>query len=548
MKNKSTDRRSVLLSFTNLRNSIELSKAITRVFLQAPCADVKIFVGLQGQYMHDLTLKVYKYCIKEGLLKPGMKVIAGVSGGADSVCLLRMLKEISEEIPLDIICVHIEHGIRGEESRQDMEFVRDLCDRLNVPLKIYEEDIPQKAAELKMSVEEAGRYARYEAFDNEAEANGADAIAVAHHLGDQAETVLFNLSRGSGLKGVSGMSARRGEIIRPLLTISREQIETYLKDIGQDHCTDSTNSDTLYSRNGIRGLVLPELERIVNGAAGHIARAADEIREADDYIRSKALEARSAIVRVESANINHADREDATGNSDPADKGSASPKIFSIDIRSLKSEPPIIRRYIIRSVLTDIYSTLKDLEALHVDEVLGLAGKQSGRNIMLPKGIIAVREGERILIGPGNAVFYREGLADDIRRGIDIDTEGDTLIPDVGVISARIDPIDANEPVPEGLYTKWFDYDKIKNGLRARGRQEGDYLTISDDGQRKKLKKYLIDEKVPGSLRDSLLLIADGEHIVWAVGMRISAHYKITDETKRVLKLTFKDERDISAD
>ncbi len=503
--------------------------------------------------MHDLTLKVYKYCINEGLIKPGMKVIAGVSGGADSVCLLRMLKEIADEIPIEIICVHVEHGIRGEESRRDMEFVKNLCDRLNVPLKIYEEDIPKKASELKMSVEEAGRYARYEAFEREAKAASADAIAVAHHLGDQAETVLFNLSRGSGLKGVSGMNARRGKIIRPLLTVSRDQIEAYLKDIGQDYCTDSTNTDTLYSRNGIRGLVLPELERIVKGAAGHIARAADEIREADDYIRQAALKARDTIVKPETVGGGTAYSGDPVYSGGraysgkPDNEGSAS-RTYRIDIPALTSEPPIIRRYVIRSVLTDIYSTLKDLEALHVDEVLSLTDKQSGRSIMLPRGMIAIREGDRIIIGPGDAVFCHKNLTDEMAEGINIDTSGDTLIPNVGMISARIDPADADEPVPDGLYTKWFDYDKIENGLRARGRQEGDYLTISDDGRRKKLKKYLIDEKVPLSQRDSLLLIADGDHIVWAVGMRISAHYKITAATKRVLKLTFTDGRDRSAD
>lgn len=503
--------------------------------------------------MHDLTSKVYKYSIREGLIKSGMKVVAGVSGGADSVCLLRMLKEIADEIPLEIICVHIEHGIRGDESRRDLEFVRDLCERLMVPLKIYEEDIPKKAAELKMSVEEAGRYARYEAFDKEAEAAGADAIAVAHHMGDQAETVLFNLSRGSGLKGVSGMSARRGKIIRPLLTVSREQIEAYLKDIGQDHCTDSTNTDTLYSRNGIRGLVLPELERIVNGAAAHIARAADEIREADDYIRQVALKARDTIVKPETVGGGTAYSGDPVysgvraDSGKPDNEGSAS-RTYRIDIPALTSEPPIIRRYVIRSVLTDIYSTLKDLEALHVDEVLELAGKQSGRSIMLPKGIAAMREGDKIMIGSGNVIFSGKGFCSETGDSIDIDTTGNTVIPNIGMLSARIDPIDANEPVPNGLYTKWFDYDKIKNGLRVRGRQEGDYLTISDDGQRKKLKKYLIDEKVPLSRRDSLVLIADGNHIVWAVGMRISAHYKITEATKRVLKLTFTDVRDRSAD
>ena len=481
--------------------------------------------------MHGLTNEVLSYCISEGLLKPGMSVVTGVSGGADSVCLLRMLMEMSSELKLKIRCVHIEHGIRGLESRHDMEFVRALCERLDVPLAIYEEDVPARAAQLSMTVEEAGRYIRYEAFKEEAAKSSADVIAVAHHLNDQAETVLFNLARGSGLKGASGMAPRRGNIIRPLLNVSRAQIEAYLSDIGQDYCIDSTNADMGYSRNGIRGLILPELDKIVTGAAGHIAGAAREIREADDFIRSMAAKARPEIVTVREENRpdNKQVKDKNTGDEAAADKKGA---LYIVDSDKLTLQPAIIQRYIIRSVLTDIYTTHKDLEALHVNEVMGLTDKQSGRSIGLPKGMIALKEGKNIVMGSREAIFKPSDLSD----GTVLNINGDTYVPGLGVISVSVEEYDGSEP-PGGLYTKWFDYDKIGDALLVRTRREGDFLTIDDTGKRKKLKKYLVDEKVPVSERDSLILIADGGHIVWAVGMRISAHYKITAGTGRVMKV-----------
>lgn len=480
--------------------------------------------------MHYLTSQVYKYCIKNELLRPGMKIVAGISGGADSVCMLKMLMEMSAELSLDIICVHIEHGIRGEESRHDMEFVRNLCKDLKVPLTVYEEDVPARAREFSMTVEEAGRHIRYEAFGAETERSGADAVAVAHHLDDQAETVLFNLIRGSGLKGVSGIAPKRGNVIRPLLCITREQIEEYLDDIGQPYCIDSTNTDTEYSRNGIRGLIIPGLEGIVKGAAGHIARAADEIREADDHIRSEAKKARSEMTRIENACVKQ------TGSKDDENPCDHKARIYRIDTGMLLDTPAIIRRYVIRSILTDIYTTHKDLEALHVNEVLSLADKQSGRSIMLPKGITAAREGDSIVIGSREAVLPGDhGI-----KETELETNGDTLIPDRGVISAVIEEYDGSKP-PDGLYTKWFDYDKMMNTVLVRTRREGDYLSIGREGQHKKLKKYLIDEKVPASERGSVLLLADGDHVIWVIGMRISEYYKISAATRRVLKLSYRE-------
>ncbi len=463
--------------------------------------------------MHGLSTEVYEYCLEKGLLYDGIRVIVGISGGADSVCLLKVLLEISEVMKMDIVCVHVEHGIRGEESRRDRDFVKDLCDKCGIMLKIHEEDVPARAKELKMTVEEAGRYIRYEAFEEERRAYGADAIAVAHHMDDQAETVLFNISRGSGLRGAAGIAPKRGNIIRPLLMVNRAGIEAYLSETGQDHCTDSTNEDTLYSRNRIRNLVLPELERVVKGASRHIAELAGEMREADAYIRDRAGEVSKEAVRV---------------------CGPRDGRVYEIDRSRLIKEPEIIGRYVVRSVLAEIYTTYKDLGSIHVNDVLRLCSLQSGKKIILPKGVVAAREGNVIRISSeGGDTGTTAGIYTELNIG------EDTVIPGYGKFHAVIRPRDPDMVISNEVCTKWFDYDKINGGLFVRNRREGDYLTFGENGHRKKLKKYLIDEKVPASKRESLLLIADGDHVVWVVGKRISGHYKVTAETVRVLEVTF---------
>ena len=458
-----------------------------------------------------LTEKVYDFCMEQGLLARGMKVIAGVSGGADSVCLLRMLDEMKEALDLTITCVHIEHGIRGEESRADRDFVKDLCSQMGIEIKIYEEDVPLISRERSMTLEEAGRYVRYEAFKRELEKMGADVIAVAHHMGDQAETVLFNMIRGSGLKGISGMAPRSGSIIRPLLTLTREEIEQYLKNKGQTYRTDSTNSDEGYSRNAIRNSIIPGLCEIVEGAPGHIIKVADEAREADDYIRSQAVPVYERAV-------------------------SRKKNLYRVDIDKLSGEPRIIVRYVLRSLLAEIYTSHKDLESLHVKSLADLCHKQSGRCLSLPKGIGAKKEDRYLLVGKNEDL---EPEHEEVN--ILLNTDGETRIPGYGSFYARLEEWDASSDIPDSHYTKWFDYDKITSSVRIRKRMTGDYLTIGGDEKKKKLKNYLIDEKVPSSDRDRVLVLADGSHIIWVTGMRISQHYKIDKETRRVLKIEYKE-------
>ena len=204
--------------------------------------------------------KVRKYIKQYDMLMPGDTVVAGVSGGADSLCLLFMLKEFAKEMPLQLAVVHVNHGIR-EEATEDAAYVKQICEELDVPFFLKEADVEGIAKSQGISTEEAGRNVRYEAFSEVlGEHFTAGKIAVAHNANDRAETMLFHLFRGTGLTGLSGIKPVRGQIIRPLLCLSREEIEQYLVKKEIAFCIDRTNNEDTYTRNKIRHHILPFAE------------------------------------------------------------------------------------------------------------------------------------------------------------------------------------------------------------------------------------------------------------------------------------------------
>ena len=218
--------------------------------------------------------KVFAWIEQKKLIQKDDMVFVGVSGGADSVCLLLLLLEYRKRVPFSVQAVHVEHGIRGEESLEDAKFTRKLCERLGVSCHICEVDVPGYAREHRMGLEEAARSLRYDCFRRVAGESSAAVkkLALAHHADDNAETVLFQLARGSGVRGLGGIRMIREltggvTLIRPLLGVTRAQIEGYLREQGADWRTDATNDDTGYSRNRIRHNILPELLK-VNGRAG----------------------------------------------------------------------------------------------------------------------------------------------------------------------------------------------------------------------------------------------------------------------------------------
>ncbi|MGI6053757.1 MAG: tRNA lysidine(34) synthetase TilS [Clostridium sp.] len=490
-----------------------------------------------------------EYMESHRMTVPGDGVLVGLSGGADSVCLLMVLWCLKKELGIELRALHVHHGLRGAEADRDAEFAEKLCRDLGVDFQEVRIDAAREAKEQCCSVEEAGRRARYrilegraDAWESEGKKEGQQVlVATAHHAGDSAETILFNLFRGSGLKGLGGIAPVRGRIIRPLLWARRSEIYAYLE---EKHCSwreDSTNRENEYSRNRIRNEILPTVRRQINeGAESHILQAGELIRQADDFLEQMAEEKLAGsclpgsgqrMARLIMRDVCEVNR----------------PEIL-MDVNRLLDEKPILEGYMIRAALRRLGCSMQNISARHIEAVLLLAGGETGKRLDLPHGILVEKE-------YGTLRFFRRGslgearerrLSEPERKQVEksgmfllaeILETGETVRLESG-FSARVFQRENSVDFPKNRYTKWFDYDKIKDTLSLRHRQKGDYFALASGG-RKSVKSYLVDEKIPRGQRDQIWLLADGSHILWIVGGRISEYYKITDQTRWILQVEY---------
>ena len=462
-----------------------------------------------------MSKKVAAYIKEHHMIPEGAHICVGVSGGADSVCLFLVLRHLQDTMDFTMSVVHIEHGIRGEESLSDMAFVKKLASDYGVKFSAYSYPVEQIARKKGLSVEEAGRMVRYEAFEKECAAYSASArIALAHHADDSAETMLFHLCRGSGIEGLCGIRPIRDNVIRPLLCVTREEIEDFLKQEGQPYRLDATNADVSYSRNRIRNLVMPELLQINQQFTAHMNCLADDAAEISEYLREE----------VQKILAQHMTK---TGED-----------CLEFDLAGFFQYPSVLQNRVMLELLVGAGGRRKDIGREHVRSLQKLVGGQTGRKINLPYGVI----GEKTY---GKILLYKEKKQEKKAAPIRIllgDIPGEIQVP-TGKISFRLLKFSKKDTeIPRNMYTKWFDYDKIKDRLYFRTREAGDYFVLDEAGHRKKLKDYWIDEKVPSSKREQILLLAEGHHILWVVGGRISADYKVTGETNTILEVQFMEE------
>lgn len=468
--------------------------------------------------MDKLTERVRKTMEEHHMVKPGDRVVAALSGGADSVCLLRILVQLRESLGIRLRAVHVHHGLRGEEADRDGRFSEELCRKLSVPFSLIYADVKGLAAKKGLSEEEAGRMLRYESFEAEAERweseepeAGAYAvkIAVAHHSGDQAETILHNLFRGSGLGGLKGMPYIRQNVIRPLLDVSGEEIREYLRERGFSWKEDSTNHTDYYTRNRIRREILPAVEERINpGAGANILRMGKLAAMADGYLRQQAGQWLQTWAL---------DEKDGAGS-------------MFLPEKPFKEAETILQLYAVMEVLKELAGSSKDLGLVHAQATAELFDRQPGRRIDLPYGLEARREYGGIRIGRIKA--FSEKHREQAKAA-----EGPDFLPKpvFTVFSYK-----KGLSIPKNMYTKWFDCDKIKGTPVIRTRQPGDELALSP-GVHKPLRRYMIDEKIPSELRDRIPVLADGNRVMWVIGYRISSDYKIDEATKRVFQAELPD-------
>lgn len=375
--------------------------------------------------MDALMLEIKRYIGANQLIRPGDGVVVGLSGGPDSVFLLYALYTLQGRMGFTLRAVHVHHGIRGAEADRDEAFSEKLCAKLDIPFQAVHVAAPAYAAQHGLSLEEAARILRYEALEAARQQLGqtrAAWIAVAHHLDDQAETVLHNLVRGAGLRGLAGMENRRNHVIRPLLSIKREDILKWLKQNDIPYVTDSTNADPHYTRNRIRSTVLPELREINPEASAHIAHSAALLREADAYFHALALQYvdAHATLTVAPDSANAVDRSAHARPKSPALPGPPVPlpepgasargttprppalaedsaegaaeapneatilRSIALPVTALKEYPELVRQYVYSELLRRIGTPQKDWSAVHYRDIDRLIFGPGGTHLDLP--------------------------------------------------------------------------------------------------------------------------------------------------------------------
>lgn len=441
----------------------------------------------------------------------GTGILAAVSGGADSLCLLDLLAALREQERFELRAVHVHHGIRARAD-QDAALVEAFCRKRDIPCRILRVDVPAYAGEHHLGLEEAARILRYAALEQEADAWEREApgcrvrIALAHHLEDQAETVLFHIARGSGLAGLAGMQAVSGRKIRPLLAVSRGEIEACLREEGIAWAEDETNADVSYARNRIRLSLLPQMTQYLNaGTVGHLAALASEAQETEVFLQEETERACARVLR----------------------------KDGGIALDQLRREPALLQRRIVYAVMAEHAGQKKDLTREHVQRVLALAGRGGSGRIDLPCRLQAAK--------CYDALYF-------LKRGEAL-PEGPLPVPEREEdYIVRIFPFSGRmADIPQKKYTKWFDYDKISTAFSFRRRRPGDVITIApaqQDGdgnflppQRKSIKKFMIDVRLPVQLRDRILLPVCGSEVLWVPGCRCSAAYLVSEKTKRIMEI-----------
>lgn len=467
--------------------------------------------------LSDLTSKVIVTLNKYNMLSGGEKVLIGLSGGPDSVCLLHVLNNLKTSYNLDLHTIYIDHGMRPEETPSEIKFCKLLSVRLGIPFYTKSVDVCSFSQQHGLNKQEAARHLRYMAYEETAREIRADRIALGHTADDQAETVLMRLFRGSGPTGLAGIPPQRRKIIRPLIEVKRKEIEKFLFDSGIDFVTDSSNLKKDYIRNKIRHSIIPIIRDLNPDIIETLSRTAAIFRDEERYfeiIVTKTLMkmiSRKTDTRIE------------------------------LFLAPFEIMDKVIMRRVIRRII-DETKGLRGIGFFHIEEIIELIKNgKPGDRIYLPKGIRAIKEYSTIMLTAEAPV----------RLGnYTLTVPGENILKEAGIIlKSSIVEGDETDRIKKNISGLWktcaiLDADKILFPLTVRARENGDFFYPSGFGKKKKLQDFFVDEKVPREERNRIPLLISGQDIAWVVGYRGDDRFKVTDGTKRILRLDVKKIRD----
>ncbi len=441
--------------------------------------------------------KIIEFAKKNKLIKAGEVIGVGVSGGIDSMCLLHFLNANKEALDIDVVAIHINHGIR-EESDDEARFVVQKCKEMGVRVYKFTIDSPKISKEKKISLETAAREGRYGVFEALVKKDIVDKVALAHHQSDQAETILMHIFRGCGVSGARGMDPIRDKIyIRPMLPVSKEDIADYANMNNIEYVEDASNKDTSYTRNYLRNVVMKDILKKWPNAIEAITNFANAVSEDDDFIK---------------ASINT--------NALMVDK-----KIVQMPCYYFKGRSSVYSRIVFKAL--SLIGVTKDIERKHIEMIKELAiSLENGKKIKLPFDVTISKEYDFLTFE--NNYVERAELDKPFKME-------DFAVPHFGTVALR--RVKTEKMGENGAL--YFDNRKLPKGAKWRYREEGDVFEKFGGGT-KKLKSFLIDKKVPVRLRDFIPVLAYGNEVFVVAGIEVSEKVKVDEGAPTCVRLTVK--------
>ena len=457
--------------------------------------------------MGDFLEKVKGTISRYSMLAPNVRVVVGVSGGPDSVSLIHLLSRLQGEYNLSLWIAHLNHRLRGREAEEEERWVKQFGRELGIYVISDSCDVRLLAKRKKLSLEEAGRRARYSFLEHVANEVRASRIALAHTASDQVETFLMRLIKGAGPDGLCGIPPVRNGVIRPLIDTFREEIEAYCKENHLHPCQDSSNLDLCFLRNRIRWDLIPHLSGQYNPRVGEaLFRASQILRDEGDYLERETRKALRSVILGQKRNE------------------------VILDIQKLLRLHPAIRRRAMRKAVGEVGGDLKGITFDHINSALGMDSGKGSKKLDFPGGIVVKREYDRLVIG-------RRGSNNKVSFRCSLIVPGKTELGELNLILEAENMVEGPTNFAKDNSVAYLDHDMLEEPLFLRRRKRGDRFQPSGMRGSKKIKDFFIDLKIPLEERDKIPLLISRDKVAWVVGYRADERFKIQKSTRRILKI-----------
>jgi tRNA(Ile)-lysidine synthase len=440
---------------------------------------------------------------KYSMLGGGERVLVGLSGGPDSVCLLHLLGNLREEYGLTLHAVYVNHNLRPRENAAEITFCRELCRSLGVDFIARSAEVSSYADAKGMNTQEAARELRYKVFEETAKEHNAGKIALGHNADDQAETFFMRVLRGAGPMGLSGIPPVRGSFIRPLIEIERDAIESFLEEKKIPFVVDSSNLKTDYARNRLRHGVMPLLKQFNPNLTSSLGNTMSVLREEERYFTILVTKTMMKLISRKTAGR------------------------IELFLSPLESLEKVILRRVLRRAIEETEG-LRGIGFVHIENIIALIKEgRSGDRLSLPKGIRVIRDYSLLVMTSEPPVRIST---------YDLQPPAECVLRGAGLVIKAF-PEERPEGPEDGRSSVVLDAGLMQFPLKVRSRQDGDFFYPLGFGKRKKLQDFFVDEKIARDERDAVPVVVSGSDIIWIAGHRADERFRVTGNTVKFLRL-----------